>query len=742
MFKRLLYAISAALLMVSMAQPLLSAELSGEGKEIIADRVAASEKVVIDGNLEEAIWRQPSIKEVFITMAPTMGKKLDEATEVWTAYDDNNLYFAFRCYDTQPGTINTSIAQRDKIENDDQVAVWLDTVGTQQSSYEFYINPNGIQMDGINSSVSRGDFTPDFVWESAGKIDAGGYCVEIRIPLESIRYQVDKNKEIKMRVMFYRRIPRLGVMASWPESKPGLTDFNCMTSLVYRGIKKSGIKMEILPNFTYSGNSQRLTADKWDKSTDADVGVSLKYGITSSITAEATVNPDFSQVESDVFQVEINQRYSLFYSEKRPFFMESQDVLDFTIVHDTMASVLERGMMISPIHTRNIVDPGWAGKLSGSSGKMNFALLAANDRSVDINGSGSALFGIFRAKYNIGEDNSLGVLYTGRHLANAGEGNDVAGIDLKYRLSGNLRASLSYLHSVTRTGKDRPLENGNAWNAVMQYLSPQMIAMGAYERYDNNFFMATAFQNRVGISRFWFGFGPNFNVKIKPFPWLKRVIPYIHYANLHDLGTKMNDISRVFGMYMSFAPMGLLYLEYRVEDEAWKGKLFDKKYFIILGQIQPTNWLSLNAWLYLGGQIYYDAEDPLLGNDRNIDIGVTVEPSIKLKMDINYIHSDFKNKQTHQAIYSVNIYNFQATYQFNKYFFLRGILRFDDLQQKLLTDLLASFTLIPGTVVHLGYGSLYLKNQWQDGQWLPGQGDYLKMRQGLFFKASYLWRIK
>jgi len=742
MFKRLLYAISAGLLMVSMAQPLLSAELSGEGKEIIADRVAASEKVVIDGNLEEAIWRQPSIKEVFITMAPTMGKKLDEATEVWTAYDDNNLYFAFRCYDTQPGTINTSIAQRDKIENDDQVAVWLDTVGTQQSSYEFYINPNGIQMDGINSSVSRGDFTPDFVWESAGKIDAGGYCVEIRIPLESIRYQVDKNKEIKMRVMFYRRIPRLGVMASWPESKPGLTDFNCMTSLVYRGIKKSGIKMEILPNFTYSGNSQRLTADKWDKSTDADVGVSLKYGITSSITAEATVNPDFSQVESDVFQVEINQRYSLFYSEKRPFFMESQDVLDFTIVHDTMASVLERGMMISPIHTRNIVDPGWAGKLSGSSGKMNFALLAANDRSVDINGSGSALFGIFRAKYNIGEDNSLGVLYTGRHLANAGEGNDVAGIDLKYRLSGNLRASLSYLHSVTRTGKDRPLENGNAWNAVMQYLSPQMIAMGAYERYDNNFFMATAFQNRVGISRFWFGFGPNFNVKIKPFPWLKRVIPYIHYANLHDLGTKMNDISRVFGMYMSFAPMGLLYLEYRVEDEAWKGKLFDKKYFIILGQIQPTNWLSLNAWLYLGGQIYYDAEDPLLGNDRNIDIGVTVEPSIKLKMDINYIHSDFKNKQTHQAIYSVNIYNFQATYQFNKYFFLRGILRFDDLQQKLLTDLLASFTLIPGTVVHLGYGSLYLKNQWQDGQWLPGQGDYLKMRQGLFFKASYLWRIK
>jgi hypothetical protein len=146
--------------------------------------------------------------------------------------------------------------------------------------------------------------------------------------------------------------------------------------------------------------------------------------------------------------------------------------------------------------------------------------------------------------------------------------------------------------------------------------------------------------------------------------------------------------------------------------------------------------------MYLGGQIYYDAEDPFPGNDRSIDIGVTFEPGIKLKMSLNYIHSDFKDKQTHQKIYEVNIYNFQAAYQFNKYFFLRGILRFDDLQQKLITDLLASFTLIPGTVVHLGYGSLYLKNQWQDGQWIPGQGNYLKMRQGLFFKVSYLWRIK
>jgi hypothetical protein len=113
------------------------------------------------------------------------------------------------------------------------------------------------------------------------------------------------------------------------------------------------------------------------------------------------------------------------------------------------------------------------------------------------------------------------------------------------------------------------------------------------------------------------------------------------------------------------------------------------------------------------------------------------------------LYTDLRQKQSSivepgvsdREIYSVNIYNFRTTYQFNKYFFIRGILRYNSFQEKLLTDFLASFTLIPGTVVHLGYGSIYLRNQWVDNRWVPGQGDFLPMKRGLFFKASYLWRI-
>jgi hypothetical protein len=441
--------------------PLLQAvELAEGDKVILPDKT--SDSIKIDGELNEAPWKLPAINKEFKTTFPHYGDPLGQETKVWAAYDKRNLYFAFKCLDTEPHKIKTSIARRDNISRDDLVGIILDASGSRQTSYEFYVNPNGIQQDAVNSavSVSGSDQSPDFVWDSAGKITSDGYQVEVRIPLESIRYQAAK--EVKMGIIFIRQISRLGTKGAWPELQPGQTTFNFMAALVYKGLK-GALKLEILPNFTYSRNDERQDPDNWTKETDTNIGVGLKYGITSSITAEATVNPDFSQVESDAFQVEVNQRYPVFYSEKRPFFMESKEVLDF--------SVVKWGMMPVPVHTRQIVDPGWALKFSGSAGRMNFALLAANDRSpgrawsmgLNPDEGKKAFFGIVRAKYNIGSDNSIGILYSGRHFA--GQGNDVAGADLKYRFSKNIRASLSYLHSATRESENEPLQKGNAWNA-------------------------------------------------------------------------------------------------------------------------------------------------------------------------------------------------------------------------------------------------------------------------------------
>jgi hypothetical protein len=715
-------------------------QLGDRDQVIIPDNISPSQSIKIDGELNEVVWKLPPLEKEFKTISPGYGDTMPYETKVWAAYDRKNLYFAFKCFDIEPHKIKTSITQRDNISWDDHVGILLDASGNRQTNYEFYINPNGIQADAINSAVSvKGpDLSPDFVWDSAGKINANGYQVEVRIPLESIRYQA--GKEVKMGVIFLRQISRLGIRGTWPEIKRGQTTYNYMAALIYKGLKGT-LKLEILPNFTYNRNNERQDTNQWTGETDSNIGVALKYGITSSMTAEATVNPDFSQVESDAFQLEVNQRYPVFYAEKRPFFMESKETLDF--------STVRWGMMITPIHTRLIADPGWAVKFSGTSSRMNFAMLAANDRSsgrawqdgINPDEGKSALFGIVRAKYNLGSDNSFGILYSGRHFA--GQGNDVAGADMQYRFSKNLRAALSYLYSASQEAQNSPQKKGNGWNAMLQYNTNSFFSMAAFERYDTNFFMASAHLNRTGINRWVIGAGPLLNTKIKQLPWLKQIKPYLYHINLHDLGTKMDDTAWIFGLELGFAPLGSIFFEYTIENEAWAGKRFHKYYFYGNGGIQLFKWLHLNGYFIVGDSIYYDLQNPFLGSGHTFNIAAAVQPNIKLNIGFDYLYTDLIQKQSNQKVFSVNLYNFRTTYQFNKYFFIRGILRCDSFEDKLLTDLLASFTLIPGTVVHLGYGSLYLRNQWNDNtnQWVPGQGGLLQMKRGIFFKASYLWRL-
>ncbi len=715
-------------------------KLLENGKKIIPEMISGTIK--IDGDLSEKVWGNAAISKEFVTFSPGFGEVLSQDTKVWMAYDDKNLYFAFKCYDTEPHRLKTSISRRDKIGRDDWVAVVIDPMGNRQTSYEFYVNPNGIQDDGVTSGVAGWvfDITPDFVWESAGKITGEGYQVEICIPLESIRFK--SGKEVEMGIIFMRNINRIGKMGSWPEIKAGQTQFNFMSTVIYKALKKR-LNLEVLPNFTYSREAERENDKTWGESEITNnIGAAIKYGITSSITAEATINPDFSQVESDVFQVEVNRRYPIFFSEKRPFFMEGKDVFYFGILPPQA-----RGSMFSAVHTRNIIDPGWAAKLSGTSGKMNFAVLAANDQApgqpwaygVNPYEGKDVFWGIARAKYNIGSDNSIGILYTGRHFAEGN--NDVLGADLQYRLFKNARLTMSYLYSRTEESEDNQVKYGNGFNAYLRYRIPELYTWASYERYDENFTMHSAFLNRINISRGQVYIGPNFYPK--KIPWIQIIRPYLHYITLHDMGTKMDDTYWKLGVNLYLAPSGAFFIEYRDEKEEWKGKMYNPKYVYSFGQIQLFKWIYVSASYMFGDKIFYGPGEPFLGTGHQLEFSFIFQPSIKLDLSLGAVHIDLYKEvdQVNQKVFDVDVLNFNTSYQFNKYFFIRGVVRYNDYQKKLLTDFLASFTLIPGTVVHIGYGSLYERKEWQNNRWVLGDGDLLNMKNGLFFKISYLWRI-
>ncbi|MCK4965447.1 carbohydrate binding family 9 domain-containing protein, partial [bacterium] len=429
----------------------------------------------IDGVLNDGVWKNPPLEKDFITYKPLYGEVLPQKTLVWIAYDSENLYFAFKCHDSEPQKIKTSITKRDNIFNDDRVGISLDALGNKQSSYQFFVNPNGIQADILSSAVKGDDSSPDFIWESAGKLNSEGYQVEICIPLRSIRFK--SRREVKMGILFTRRISRLSASGSWPEIKAGYPTFAAHTSIIYKDLKKP-LNLEILPSTTFGSNNNRINPREWDKSEKfKDIGVGLKYGITSSITADVTVNPDFSQVESDAFQVEVNQRYPIFYSEKRPFFMEGMDVFDFfTLIYLPKA-----------IHTRRIVNPHWGAKVTGTVGKTSFGMFSAGDELPDFTGDsginsqkgGNAYFSIARGKYSLGQDNYIGGLYSGREFT--GGYNRVTGVDFGYRLFKRHRFNSSFLQGISREHEGESSTAGSNINFLYLYETKRFLISTCFE---------------------------------------------------------------------------------------------------------------------------------------------------------------------------------------------------------------------------------------------------------------------
>jgi hypothetical protein len=689
----------------------------------------------IDGILDEPAWQKPCLETTFRTYNPTYGEPLPFKTHVWMSYDDENLYFAFRCEDAEPDKIKTSISQRDAMFSDDWVGLSLDALRNKQVSYDLFVNASGIQGDILDSAVSGEDVSPDFIWDSAGKLVEGGYQVEMRVPLKSIRFK--SGEQVQMGLLFWRKISRLGMSGAWPELKPGTGIFDTHATVVYNGLKNP-LNLEILPSMTVGSTTERQNPQKWsDSDVSKDLGIGFKYGLTSSMVAEGTYNPDFSQVESDAFQAEVNRRYPVFYQEKRPFFMEGMDIFQFAII--------PHGYMSTAVHTRQIVDPRWGGKMTGSIGKSTFGIIAAGDEypgyrwedEVNPNQGQIADFGILRIKRSLDSDNYYGLIYSGRIFDNAS--NQVVGGDFQYRLFKNQQAALSVLNSSTQNPDTKKYQNGanvNFWNfwATEKY----QIAM-AFEHYDKRFQMDSAFLTRTAINNGWlYGHYTFYPKKIK---WIKRIQPDIIFNGTHDTETRMNDYNIISELYIRFYTQASVSMDVNHFQECWAGQAFHGTIWDFNGSAQFTKWLQCYANFSTGRHIYYSGDPAYLGRQNSLSLGMTLQPGTKWNQSFDFYREDFYRLSDHGRVYTAQILNSRTTYQFNKYFFTRAILRYNSFDQRILTDVLASFTWIPGTVVHLGYGSIYEKADWHDEEWNTGGTRYHEMRRGLFFKASYLWRV-
>lgn len=682
---------------------------------------------VIDGFLDEATWDAAAKFDNFKTIKPDYGKEPSQKTIAYMTYDTENLYFAFRCFDSEPEKIKTSVSSRDHIYNDDYVLILLDTFNTMQESYGLFINPEGIQGDAIINSDGNGDSSFDMVWYSDGIIDDEGYTIECQIPLQSIRFP-GKNT-ITLRVSFFRQIVRSSEEFSFP---PMYADKGSILKQS-QPISVSGWKykrvVEFLPAVTH--NTQQ-SAEQGRMKTDernTDFSLTSKVGLASDLILDATYNPDFSQVEADAGQIDVNLRYALFYPEKRPFFLEGNDIFQF-------AGNVEDGPLVRVVHTRTIVDPIFGIKLTGKLGrKANMAAIYARDDLPDDPIDMHPDFAIARYKYALREDSYIGGFYTAKEY---GQGfNRVVGADGRFRLTQTAFADFHLFGAFTKRNGNTETSSDHALGLHYQYGNRNVLVDLGYQDISKNFQVDTGFVTRTGLRRLsaftMYRFYPesNFFQRIEPFYWS---------FHLYDTEDEMFETFNLFTLRFWLPRSTMFRVDGILANEVFAGERFGTSGFGFQTSSQITKRISFNMFLRRTGAVYYDPDNPYQGFGNRLGGDFQYQPLDKLSFVLSLSYVNFFRESDKKKIYSYAIIRSRNTFQINRYLFLRAIFEYNDFRDRLTLDTLISFTYIPGTVIYAGYGSAFEKLEWNGQSYLPSD-DFLQTKRGFIFKVSYLWRL-
>ncbi len=681
---------------------------------------------IIDGVLDDAIWKNAPSETGFKTYSPDYGKDAAQKTVIYYAYDRENLYFAYRCFDTQPDKVKASVAARDTVRRDDWICLNLDPFDDQQFLTCFYVNPLGIQMDSVATSSGE-DFSVDFVWYSAGRIDAEGYAIEVRIPFKSLRYA--RREPVRMGIIFERNISRLSEAATLPPLDPakGMNFIIQTRPLEFEGIRHYTL-LELLPALTYgvSGTDRAGTMNM--AKGDPQLSLTAKYGLTSQLILDGTVNPDFSQVESDAGQVDFNLRNALYYAEKRPFFLEGQD--KFTLAAATVGDPLE-----TAVYTRTIIDPRLGFKLIGKiSPRDTIASIYAQDAVPEGGAADTAHFSVVRYKHALSEDGYIGGTWTGRF-----EGpryNIVAGSDGFIRLNPSSSFAFHALVSQTSPGGAAADAEGHALGLDYAHMTRDWTIDIAAQDISRDFQTETGYLTRSGLTRLKAGVLRSFRPASSFF---LRIEPMVHFIGIRDKLSGLWESTEQFDLRLSLPRTSQISVGTRAATEIFLGRRFLRSQARIALASQFTKKLLLTLTAAYGNKIRY-VEDPYQGRGADLIAAVTYLPSENLNFALSYTYSNFTRSATGLREYDYTIVRSLNTFQPSKYLFFRAIVEYNSFYKRLLTDFLASFTYIPGTVVFVGYGSSYEKTAWRDGAYEPSDR-FLETRRGFFFKASYLWRL-
>jgi len=699
--------------------------------------------MTVDAVLDEQAWQKALELELKYEVQPGENVTPLVRTEVLLTYDANNFYAAFRCYDPDPSAIRAHLRDRDTLGGDDWIALILDTFNDQRRSFDFIVTAQGVQFDQIESQSGE-DSGWDAIWNAASKITDWGYVVEIKIPFSSFRFQRKEGPQI-WGFDAVRRYPREHAyhIGLFPRDRSN----NCYMcqAVKIRGFEGAspGRNIEIDPTIISFHSDERPNFPHGDlekRDQEAEFGLTADWGITPNLTSNFTINPDFSQVEADAQQLDINEPFALFYPERRTFFTEGTDFF---------------AALKNIIYTRTIRDPLWGLKLTGKEGANTIGAYVVHDKITNLifpgsQGSNSTSLNktntssVFRYKRDFGSRYTIGLLATDRERQDYF--NRVFGFDLDFRFTPTNQIQLLVLGSRTKY----PYELTNSYNQPSGVFSDRLISFeydhytrtwgwwadyeeaGSEFRADLGYFPMVRYRNVEG--------GLNYNWNARPGLWwsMFRVGSELNYFEEPD-GKLLNKRA---SLWFSYNGTMQSYLNLRgwKTSEAYNNHEFDLTYFMVEGGFWLSSNLHITANTMFGDQIDY--ANTRLG--KRLRINPSLIYNFGKHLRLSFDHTNERMTVQDKRLYIANISQMSTIYQFNVRTFFRTIVQYvdydynlhnytydiDSIYKSAFTQFLFSYKINPRTVLFLGYSDNYYGAQ---------DYDVTQSDRTFFIKLGYAW---
>ncbi|GAB5520729.1 MAG: DUF5916 domain-containing protein [Rhodothermales bacterium] len=718
-----------------------------------------SASITIDGDLTDAGWLQATRATNFSETFPDNLAKPPIGVEAWMTYDDKNLYIAYVIED-DPSEIRANLSDRDQIWQDDYVGIILDTNGDGQQTYFIASNALGIQGD-TRSLNGDEDVNFNLIYSAEGRITDTGYQVEFAIPFRSLRFP---QKDVQTwRGTFWITHPRDSRNTySWAAIDNNNGCFACQFG-DFGGIRgvKSGSNLEILPSLV--GTQAAMLESRAEPNAglsgqrfEAEPSLAVKYGITSNLTADVTVNPDFSQIEADADQIDVNSPFALAFPEQRPFFQEGANLFD---------------TFLETLYTRSINDPSVAAKLTGRFGQTDVGYIGARDltsplllpfeESSQLIEGGASFSNIIRARHSFGENTYMGAMVTDRRMDSGGGGTTV-GVDGLKRLSNKYLIGAQYVFSNTNEVNDPTLTDGlglgdlrfgDSYTGALdgETFSGHAFVIGAerearvwntelsYEQISPSFRADLGFIGQNNARRL------NAEQAFVLFPktnFIDRLIPFVEAQSEWNFDGEQKQAWVATGVNSQLKRQTNLLLLYVRSQQQFAGLDFNgMQFFRVNVNSNFSNPVQVGFNVRFGDGLYLNPDAPEVGQRNDINIWGTIRPTSRLSIQPRFSYQRLEDRDTGDAFFSGYILRSRINYQFTRRLFVRTVVQYNDFAERLEVDPLITYKINPFSAFYFGstHDYLNLPRTGFDGDDL--QTRFFASERQLFFKFQYLFRM-